>query len=77
MQTFYLVVLTTVVIGVIGYSQALPLDENPELRKSCTNLCEHCGCVGYYCGDECICECDVTGNNGESSCNGSKHWQPH
>lgn len=27
-------------------------------KESCHGLCEACGCRGYYCGDECICQCN-------------------
>lgn len=26
--------------------------------QSCQALCGDCGCRGYYCGDECICQCN-------------------
>ena len=27
-------------------------------KRNCHKLCESCGCRGYYCGDECICQCN-------------------
>lgn len=30
--------------------------------RQCKTLCNNCGCLGFYCGEECICEC----NNGHS-----------
>lgn len=29
------------------------------LRENCKKLCNDCGCRSYYCGDECICECNT------------------
>ncbi|XP_039485010.1 uncharacterized protein LOC120447605 [Drosophila santomea] len=34
-----------------------PLTES-KLEKNCKALCEHCGCLGFYCGEECLCECN-------------------
>lgn len=28
-----------------------------EENKFCQSLCDTCGCVGFGCGDECLCEC--------------------
>lgn len=27
------------------------------LQEECNNICNDCGCIGFYCGDECLCEC--------------------
>lgn len=57
----YLILLATIICLTV----AKPiLDSSKEIEKeeSCKNLCGHCGCKGFYCGDECICEC-----NGEES----------
>lgn len=32
-------------------------------QESCHGLCESCGCRGYYCGDECICQCNWADEN--------------
>lgn len=26
--------------------------------QKCKDLCGICNCIGFYCGDECICECN-------------------
>lgn len=31
-------------------------------KEKCNKLCENCGCHGYFCGDECICQCDYADN---------------
>lgn len=40
--------------------QAMPLDDIDEQQmvSNCNKLCRQCGCLGFYCGDECLCECD-------------------
>ncbi|KAH8296723.1 hypothetical protein KR054_010466 [Drosophila jambulina] len=42
-----------------------PLTE-PKLEKNCKALCEHCGCLGFYCGEECLCECND--DNSDTEC---------
>lgn len=31
-------------------------------KHRCQKLCADCGCHGYFCGDECICQCDYADN---------------
>lgn len=31
-------------------------------KHRCHKLCADCGCRGYFCGDECICQCDYADN---------------
>lgn len=31
--------------------------------RSCKELCGSCGCLGFYCGEECLCECDANGDD--------------
>lgn len=47
---------------------AMPARDNNmvEQEQSCRAVCGLCECDGYYCGDECICECNLT--NEESKC---------
>lgn len=43
---------------------ALPTDDSSaDVRsyRTCRDLCCSCGCLGFYCGEECLCECDGTG----------------
>lgn len=32
-------------------------------NENCKYLCGSCGCQGYYCGDECICQCNRADEN--------------
>lgn len=40
---------------------ANPKNQNNYLEQesSCKDVCSHCECEGFYCEDECICECDI------------------
>jgi hypothetical protein len=43
---------------------ALPTTNNKktnfiEQEKSCRDVCGLCDCDGFYCEDECICECNL------------------
>ncbi|XP_017063410.1 uncharacterized protein LOC108102763 [Drosophila eugracilis] len=42
-----------------------PLMES-KYEKNCKALCEHCGCLGFYCGEECLCECND--DNSDTEC---------
>ncbi|XP_017043166.1 uncharacterized protein LOC108089439 [Drosophila ficusphila] len=42
-----------------------PLTES-KLEMNCKALCEHCGCLGFYCGEECLCECND--DNSDTEC---------
>ncbi|EDW69219.1 uncharacterized protein [Drosophila virilis] len=42
-----------------------PLVEHKH-ERNCKALCEHCGCLGFYCGEECICECND--ENSDTEC---------
>lgn len=42
-----------------------PLVEHKH-ERNCKALCEHCGCLGFYCGEECICECN--NENSDTEC---------
>ncbi|XP_064547494.1 uncharacterized protein LOC135434747 [Drosophila montana] len=42
-----------------------PLAEHKH-ERNCKALCEHCGCLGFYCGEECICECN--NENSDTEC---------
>lgn len=48
-----------IVVLAIHCAQANPLMEGPDAveYENCKNLCNLCNCIGFYCGDECICEC--------------------
>lgn len=41
-----------------------------EENKFCQSLCDTCGCVGFGCGDECLCECQQ--KKADDKCNLNK-----
>lgn len=45
--------------------KANPLTEAKH-ERNCKALCEHCGCLGFYCGEECLCECND--DNSDTEC---------
>lgn len=55
--------------AVVCFSAANPIAE-PEtgITKECKSLCSTCGCMGFYCGEECICECDKNVKPIDSKC---------
>lgn len=57
MNKFGLALCCTIVIISLCGSEASPLIRRNEDQK-CKDLCNLCSCVGFYCGDECICECN-------------------
>lgn len=71
MQKFQLCWILAAVIGCLTILTVSggPLKDAKDSEKveSCKNLCSHCGCMGFYCGDECICECNNDVEEGESS----------
>lgn len=67
-QVFVLVSVVTCMI--ISTVQSVPVkDSSVESENSdkCKILCGSCGCTGYYCGDECLCECNSQ-DDGEAEC---------
>lgn len=48
-----------IVVLAIHCAQANPLLKGQDAveYENCKNLCNLCNCIGFYCGDECICEC--------------------
>ncbi|XP_055911543.1 uncharacterized protein LOC129945705 [Eupeodes corollae] len=59
-----------ITIGLMAIAvQAGPVDEN-EIQKGreCKTFCDRCGCIGFYCGEECICECNQEKNGGDTEC---------
>uniref|UniRef100_A0A0K8U9X0 Uncharacterized protein n=1 Tax=Bactrocera latifrons TaxID=174628 RepID=A0A0K8U9X0_BACLA len=42
--------------------------QEQRLESSCKSLCEQCGCLGFYCGEQCLCEYDKRlSNRGDSA----------
>ncbi|XP_013110613.2 uncharacterized protein DDB_G0283697 [Stomoxys calcitrans] len=42
------------------------LEEEQRNTRNCKGLCDQCACLGFYCGEECICECN--NDNGDTEC---------
>lgn len=60
----YLCLLLLAALFVV--SHALPLDgDEVEKISNCKDLCGKCNCLGFYCGEECLCECDGEGDEGK------------
>lgn len=59
MNTLNLIVCTSIVIFVIGCSDASPWmnRDDSQVIEKCRAVCKQCDCIGFYCGDQCICEC--------------------
>lgn len=59
--------ILTILIAVIGHAAANPLSRNPEGEETekCKDICNECNCIGFYCGNECICECNVDKDESE------------
>ncbi|XP_036337342.1 uncharacterized protein LOC118747401 [Rhagoletis pomonella] len=71
---FWLYTVGLLLVWIIVITTATPLDQKKSLtkarvwgkneaqeqrlEKSCQSLCEQCGCMGFYCGEECLCEFD-------------------
>lgn len=49
------------VVACVHLSLANPVDKKNFIQQenSCRSVCELCDCDGFYCEDECICECNV------------------
>lgn len=64
------VLLSVVTCAIISTVESVPLKDSSiesENAAKCKNLCGFCGCAGYYCGDECLCECNSQ-TEGEAEC---------
>ncbi|XP_005180850.1 uncharacterized protein LOC101888819 [Musca domestica] len=62
----WVIVLTTASSSAGGGNlRSLQLLEEDEKKniKNCQALCEHCGCLNFYCGEECLCECNEENSN--------------
>lgn len=65
MQSVTLLTLAAFVV----LSTANPIAEQETgITKECKSLCSTCGCLGFYCGEECICECDEKVEMKDSKC---------
>lgn len=74
MGKFQLVLLLSIVTcAIISSVQSGPVTDASEAKdnaEKCKKLCGFCGCTGYYCGDECLCECNSQ-KDGEAECVGT------
>lgn len=70
---FWIYTIALIIVWIIVLTTAFNNDSNiknkvsqlsdnneDELKNSanCKSLCKHCGCLAFYCGEECICECN-------------------
>lgn len=55
-----------IVICAVNFNEASPLVKRNEAAEAqkCKDICNSCSCVGFYCGDECICECNKEDEEG-------------
>ncbi|KAG4077533.1 hypothetical protein HA402_002960 [Bradysia odoriphaga] len=71
MGKFQIIVLLSVVTcTIISTVQSVPVSDSSvesENAAKCKKLCGFCGCAGYYCGDECLCECN-SATDGDAEC---------
>lgn len=71
MGKIQIVVLVAVVTcAIISTVQSVPLSDDSvesENAAKCKKLCGFCDCAGYYCGDECLCECNSL-TDGKAEC---------
>ena len=53
----WIIVLTTAIDNELSSQKGS--EEYEEVNnKNCKVLCKQCGCLDFYCGEECICECN-------------------
>lgn len=52
----WITVIATATRNVVSSQETLA-DEGANTR-ACKGLCEQCNCMAFYCGEECICECN-------------------
>lgn len=60
-------ILISLFFVILTIIQGIPVTNENDIKKleSCKTLCGHCDCTGYYCGDECICECNSKDDKGK------------
>ena len=60
MSSKYLLILLALIIELNIVLSGPALKSNYiEQEKSCRDVCGLCECDGFYCEDECICECNI------------------
>lgn len=61
----YIILFATIISLTVARPTTSESSKEIEKSESCKNLCGHCGCTGFYCGDECICECNGQESEGK------------
>lgn len=56
----FLILCILFAVTIFQSTTGLPVNsiEEIEMTGKCKMLCESCGCIGFYCGEECLCECN-------------------
>lgn len=54
-----LVVLALIFVVSCAYANPAARSNYIEQENSCRQVCGLCDCDGFYCEDECICECNM------------------
>lgn len=54
-----LVALALVIVASCAYASPADRSNYIEQENSCRQVCGLCDCDGFYCEDECICECNM------------------
>ncbi|XP_075162160.1 uncharacterized protein LOC142234844 [Haematobia irritans] len=62
LYTIGLFIFWLIVVASTASANTKLLEEDQKNIENCKGLCDQCDCLGFYCGEECICEC----NNNDS-----------
>lgn len=65
-KSYICLVLLVIYFATSATGKPIKDNEQKEVEKTkvCKELCGLCGCTGFYCGDECICECNKQSDEG-------------
>lgn len=76
MNKIGLFVCIAVTICAVSRSEASPLMSRQDAAeyKQCKDLCTLCNCIGFYCGDECICECNKKDSDDDDDYNNDSEF---
>lgn len=82
-QLLFLIIFLTTIISVVSNQSWSDKSNNQSIsdlksKQNCKILCGYCNCLSFYCGEECLCECNK--ENSEVDCiasikNNSSEWQ--
>lgn len=68
-QTMQVVFCLTLAVAALVLVNSTPIaDKESGITKECKSFCSTCGCMGFYCGEECICECNDKLKPSDSKC---------